>query len=265
MNNNILTQICISGIKGFWRIDLPAGTERTNTDRKTNALTIKCTGKTTYMCGSKKYLSDPNSVLFVPKGTTYSFHVDEPGLCLMAEFDITDGPAFDTIMSFPVTSCTTLQSCHERAANCWMFKKPAYYHRCLAELYNMLTFIEEQQVISYRSQRSLATIKPALIHLEENCSDPNLSTSDLAGISGISEIYFRKIFTSLYGTSPAKYIRTVRIEKAKSLLISENISVSEAAELSGFVSLYHFSRTFKSVVGVSPTEYKNKIRSDGLL
>jgi len=265
VNNSIFSQICISGIRGFWRIDLPADTERTNTDRKTNALTIKCAGKTTYTCGSKEYVSDPNSVLFIPKGTTYSFHVDEPGLCLMAEFDITDCTAFDSMMTFPVTSCTTLQSCHERAANYLLFKKPAYYHRCLSELYNMLTFIEEQQVISYQSQRSLATIKPAIIHLEENCSNPDLSTSDLAGISGISEIYFRKIFTSLYGTSPAKYIRTVRIEKAKSLLINENISVSEAAELSGFTSLYHFSRTFRNVVGVSPTEYKNKFRSDGLL
>jgi len=265
LNHNTINDISISRITGFNRIDLPAGTEKRRTDRGTYALTVKCAGKTTYDCGGKKYISDPNSVLFVPKGSTYSFHVDEPGICLMVEFELCNEIASNNIMNFQVTSCTTLQSCFERAANYWLFKKPAYFHRCICELYNMITFIEEQQAVSYQSQRSLAIIKPAINHLEANCSNPNLSASDLAGISGISEIYFRKIFTSLYGISPAKYIRTVRIEKAKSLLISESISVTEAAELSGFANLYHFSRTFKNVVGLSPTEYKNKVRSEGLL
>ncbi len=261
----MLSNITISSVIDFKRVDYPAGVEQVRTDRTSCALTLKCAGETSYLCGGKKYLSSPNSVIFVPKGTSYSFHVNAPGLCLISEFDIANEFEFSGIMTFPVTACAPIRSCYERAANYWLFRKPAYYHRCVIELYNMLTLIEEQQIVSYQSQHSLATIRPAIAHLEANCSDPNLSTADLAAISGISEVYFRKIFTALYGVSPAKYIRTVRIEKAKNLLIDESVSVSEAAELSGFVNLYHFSRTFRNVVGLSPTEYRNKVRSEGLL
>ena len=267
MDKKVLSNITIEKIIGFKRVDYPAGVEQVRTDRSSCALTLKCAGETTYLCGGKKFISSPNSVIFVPKGASYSFHVNAPGLCLISEFELSDECGFgsDGIMTFPVTACTPIRSCHERAANYWFFKKPAYYHRCIIELYNMLTFIEEQQIVSYQSQRSLATIRPAIAHLEANCSDPNLSSADLAAISGISEVYFRKIFTSLYGISPARYIRTVRIEKAKNLLLDESVSVSEAAELSGFVNLYHFSRTFRNIVGLSPTEYKNKVRHEGLL
>lgn len=75
-------------------------------------------------------------------------------------------------------------------------------------------------------------------------------------------MYFRKVFTRVYGESPIKYLRTVRIKKAKELLIGDDASIGRIAEMTGYSSVYTFSKMFKLETGVSPTEYAKEYFSN---
>ncbi len=72
-----------------------------------------------------------------------------------------------------------------------------------------------------------------------------------------SERYLGKMFTKMCGISFSAYVKNVRIEKAQTLLCYTDIPITRIAEQTGFYDPGHFTKTFKSAVGVSPTEYRN--------
>jgi AraC-like DNA-binding protein/quercetin dioxygenase-like cupin family protein len=67
--------------------------------------------------------------------------------------------------------------------------------------------------------------------------------------------YFLHVFKSMLGVSPILYINKKRIENARQLLITSDLTVSDIAGLTG-MELYYFSRTFKKLTGLSPSEYR---------
>src|SRR2546423_1408673 len=80
---------------------------------------------------------------------------------------------------------------------------------------------------------------------------------DLAGIAGeayYSRHHFLRLFKSMYGVTPQQYRKRVRIEHAK-LLLAEGSGVTDVCFELGFESLSTFSATFKSIVGVPPSQY----------
>ena len=86
--------------------------------------------------------------------------------------------------------------------------------------------------------------------------DTNITLESLAQLSNISTVYFRKVFYKIYKTSPIKYLIEIRINKAKEFLRGDYISISDIANLTGFSSVYTFSKAFKKETGVSPTQYR---------
>jgi AraC-like DNA-binding protein len=68
-------------------------------------------------------------------------------------------------------------------------------------------------------------------------------------------VYFRKIFKSIYGVSPIKYINNLKIEHARELIESQMYSISEAAFHSGYSDSSSFSRDFKKHFDMTPGEY----------
>lgn len=62
------------------------------------------------------------------------------------------------------------------------------------------------------------------------------------------------LFGSFFGVSPIKYINALKLARAEELLSSQMYSVTEAAQMSGYTDMSHFSREFKKHTGMSPTE-----------
>ena len=60
-----------------------------------------------------------------------------------------------------------------------------------------------------------------------------------------------------YGVSPKADLINMRLESAKRLLLYTTLSVDEIALQCGFGSIYHFSKIFKSIIGVSPSIYRH--------
>lgn len=96
---------------------------------------------------------------------------------------------------------------------------------------------------------------PAIRFIENNFHRPSLTNGELARKCNISEIYFRRLFTEIYKTTPKQYLIEIRINKAKQLLTDGALNVGAVAEQCGFTNQYHFCRIFKEKTGLTPTEF----------
>lgn len=89
--------------------------------------------------------------------------------------------------------------------------------------------------------------------VEQNYTSP-VSLEDLAYLSGRSLSSFKRDFQQIYNTTPAKYIREKRLQKAKELLQSTAMPVSEVAYSLGFENPTHFTHVFKDYFGTAPSK-----------
>jgi signal transduction histidine kinase/DNA-binding response OmpR family regulator/streptogramin lyase len=92
--------------------------------------------------------------------------------------------------------------------------------------------------------------------VEENLSDENFGLPELCRQAAMSRSQLFRKLKALTGQSTNYFIRNVRLEKAKELLETTHLSISEIAYQTGFVNPAYFSRVFKEVFGVPPGEVR---------
>ena len=91
--------------------------------------------------------------------------------------------------------------------------------------------------------------------INENLSNPNLTSEMLATEVGLSRVHLYRKLKELTNQSATNYIRNIRLTKAAELLKQKKATISEVAYLVGYRTPNHFSTAFKELYGVSPTEY----------
>src|SRR4030081_3851378 len=87
-----------------------------------------------------------------------------------------------------------------------------------------------------------------------------LDVPSLARIACISEAHFIRIFRATFGETPHRYLQRRRVERSMFLLRETERSITDICLDVGFSSLGTFSRTFRDIVGESPSDYR--ARSD---
>ena len=90
--------------------------------------------------------------------------------------------------------------------------------------------------------------------------ESGITIQQIADESGISYSNFRKLFKEYTGVAPALYQQELRIQRAKELLSTTDLSVKEIAYRLNFESSDYFSSKFKLKVGISPVEFRKKTR-----
>ncbi|WP_182303466.1 helix-turn-helix domain-containing protein [Cohnella cholangitidis] len=80
---------------------------------------------------------------------------------------------------------------------------------------------------------------------------------DLADYVQLSQSYLQVIFKEITGSSPIEFLLTVRINMSKELMKEGYHNIGEISELVGFNDAFYFSRCFKKMEGVTPTEYRS--------
>ena len=112
---------------------------------------------------------------------------------------------------------------------------------------------------------------PATSHAEQRIVDrliqiisaragEKLSLQALADEAHISTTYLHRLFRSQLGMPPGAYIAKIRAEECKLLLRGGAMSMGEIAKKLGFSSQQHFSRQFRTVTGMTPSEYVRSLR-----
>ena len=92
--------------------------------------------------------------------------------------------------------------------------------------------------------------------------DEMVSIDSLAEIACLSKSQFHRQFKAAFDIAPFEYLKKIRVQNALKLLQHSDLSILEIGEQCGWNDQFHFSRIFKSAVGLSPGKYRERIRAD---
>ena len=84
----------------------------------------------------------------------------------------------------------------------------------------------------------------------------HITLENIAGFVNIDRTYLHRLFVKHFGASPMRYLTSFRLKKAVELMERPNVTLSEAAMLSGFYDFSHFSRVFCAEYGMPPGKYR---------
>lgn len=132
--------------------------------------------------------------------------------------------------------------------------KPFYKDFTFASFLKMLPMIERYYQSQFDSTDNSAMIERLIVELNKSYMDP-WSIASMAQYCHLSSDYFSHQFKENTGSSPIQFLYNLRIEKAKELLLTEGLTVSEVAALVGYKDPLYFSRIFKKATGVSPKRF----------
>ena len=222
--------------------------------RPSHGLAIHTDGDKEYDFGNRKLRVRKNDIIYMPKGSDYSVKVLEEGTCYAVNFTLYDDFPGEPFVFSPKNPSDILDS-FKTAEKLWRSKSEGYILACKSELYHIFHTIISESATHYQPSTKLSIIKPALDVISEKYTSELLSVSHLSALCGVSEVYFRKIFKNCFGVSPVKYINDLKINRAGELLSSGMYSVRQAGEMAGFSDISHFSRVFKKISGVSPSDF----------
>lgn len=105
------------------------------------------------------------------------------------------------------------------------------------------------------------TITGITRYLQEHLAE-ELSLSVLAEQFHLNPQYISQLFKSEIGVNFLACLTSIRMEKAKKLLLSTSLSVAEVAEQSGYGDYRVFTKVFKKSEGITPSQYRRDFQSD---
>ena len=128
-----------------------------------------------------------------------------------------------------------------------------------SELYKVMSILQKiappAETLISTSERNIKRLMPVFEAIKKN-SARSISVPEAASLSNLSESYFMTIFKQVSGSSFINFLKKTRLENARVMLLSTDISILEIAENSGFESVSYFIRAFKEFYKISPLQYR---------
>ena len=220
--------------------------------RKSYGLTFSSgDGRIVYTMDGRKTESNRTTAVLLPMGADYSLSTLETGDFPLVNFTVTAPIPFEGIAVTRLGDPSGYLRDYERLREAWVVRNDRA--KALSILYGIFARLAREEEADH-----CPALRPAVEYLTAHLSDPALSCETLAAQAGLSTVYFRRLFRTVYGVPPKQYLLELRIRSARQLLAESGRSVTEVAELCGFSSVYHFCRTFRSATGETPSGYRRK-------
>lgn len=200
---------------------------------------------------NKDYEFSPGSVIIVPPDTPHG-SVSKSGFK-----NISIEGSFEKVLHYKDVTVKTDNKDREAVRLAEMiynnrFKNAAYLAALCAAL---VRWIASESDNPSDLNREVDNI---IYKISENFFDSEIDLNDILKQSGYAPDYIRAHFKRITEKTPCEFLNGMRIKHARFLIevYSKNVSLSEVAERCGYNDYVYFSKKFKAVLGVSPSEYK---------
>lgn len=144
----------------------------------------------------------------------------------------------------------------------------AHYKHIVRQLMNALLLMlirtsacEQESSSSVDVVSQLGVLSPAITYIAGNYMN-DISIDYLAQLCHISTSHFRRIFKKVLGWTPLDYVQLMRITRACALLYNCDNSITEVSLQVGYPSTSSFNRQFNRIHGISPSQWRKKMRSE---
>jgi AraC-like DNA-binding protein len=127
----------------------------------------------------------------------------------------------------------------------------------LLEVYRRVVADVEDALLRPKEARHDRSFRRVLSYIRDHLGE-RLTRAGVARVAGFAEHYFSKRFRESEGVTFQKYVKQLRLERAKQMLAETTLSVEQVAQLAGFTSRTEFHRSFKETSGATPREYRSR-------
>ena len=256
LHEKILSNLVIKGFRLASTMYNAGGQKIKRTYRKCWAMILRFEGETEYYNNGNTYISNSNNAVILPSGSVYDWVCTKSGHYSIVEFDADF--TYSDILSFPIRDSEKLYNAFKEIEYKQSIKSPLHSAEMIRSCYGILIMFSMLSTPRNVPDDKQKKIAPALDYIIKNYNT-DISNELLAGLTGLSTVYFRKLFKEIKGEPPIAFARRLRIEKAMEMLKSDYGLISEVAFSLGYQNIFDFSRDFKKHTGISPTQYsKNK-------
>lgn len=225
--------------------------------------------------GQKSILGTGNDFLFIPAGTPHRFTESGTGKrqSLWIHFTAVALGGFDLFSLYkikPLYLTEPKEVEHFRKLLMMLVRSPKYQDPWKSLRFqitgirlagDILQRFPEKEM-SKSTSSNILRLQPVLNRL--STADRLPTTRELAEMICLSPSRFLAVFHETLNTSPSRYWETFRHTRACELIM-KNMSIGEIADQLGYADLFHFSRSFKKIEGISPRQYRqNNLNRDSL-
>ncbi len=231
--------------------------------RHSDCFVYVLSGEAEYLFGDRSVTAREGSVIYLAKGSRYSINVsDDNYTFIFTDFNFSN-PSNEIFENeiYSTKEAFSLSDSFEKLYTFWKLGDFSERIYCKSIIYKIYSEIAKLSTLSYISRDKRALMKRMAEYISENIGNSELNVSSLSLMCGVSEVHFRRLFSSLYGTSPIKFITAARIKKAKELLMNTDNSIASVAEECGFENHYYFSKIFKCATNKTPGEFRRLYKS----
>ncbi|MNP26106.1 Melibiose operon regulatory protein [compost metagenome] len=123
----------------------------------------------------------------------------------------------------------------------------------LCELYNQTSHIHNDPTKKTKQEQLYNDI----VDYIKWSRNEHIKVSQIAAYFGYNPKYISHLFTTISGLSLKQYILQQKMEEAKFLLTDTNLNISEVSLQLGYKDCHNFMKSFKKIVGLTPTEFRN--------
>lgn len=225
-----------------------------------------CTeGKGIISVDNKEYILQKNEAFCIPRNKGHFYYAcdENPWSILWVHIKGED------TKYFPLDECRIIHFSTEASINRMFFLFDLLFRVLDVSYYSLGNFIYISQVLNLIMGETYCREKPKSVSSENRQVtyivrfmyknlDKNLTLKQILDEFKCSKSHLNDIFQKATQHSPMDFYINLKVQEACKLLRSTDLLIYEVAERLGYKDQYYFSRTFKKITGMSPSDYRNK-------
>ena len=222
-------------------------------NRLSHGFIFRIKGDAKYVIDGKTVFVDEGKMIFLPQGSSYEYTILSDD-SLYTSINFHASLECPEIKIYSVEHFHSINFIHQSFSEFFKFGCASDKYKCMSVFYDLLSFISDFEQLNDSESRTYALISPAVEYLKKNIYESSFKISKLHRMCGISDTYFRRIFTLRYDMSPKDYVMAQRLSLARTILEERDYNtIREVAMAVGYDDPLYFSKAFKKYYGFSPS------------